>query len=144
MADAALYASADRLFLRKRLLAFGLPAVVLAYLAYVFFAFDIAGLAERARMDNARTLLADVWSYKTHVTQDNRTGEVVVAIEGERKGTYAPGTEPDWVEMDPEGTVVELGDGHAVTFLPAGGFRYDVPGYGPVEVRVEGREVVSP
>ena len=143
MADAALYASADRLFLRKRLLAFGLPAVVLAYLAYVFFAFDIAGLAERARMDNARTLLADVWSYKTHVTQDNRTGEVVVAIEGERKGTYAPGTEPDWVEMDPEGTVVELGDGHAVTFLPAGGFRYDVPGYGPVEVRVEGREVVS-
>ena len=62
MADAALYASADRLFTRKKLLSFGLPALVLAYLVYVFFAFDLPGLAERARMDNAQTLLSDTWS----------------------------------------------------------------------------------
>ncbi|WP_417743484.1 phosphonate ABC transporter, permease protein PhnE [Salipiger sp.] len=143
MADAALYASADRLFARKKLFAFGLPVLVLVYLGYIVFAFDLPGLAERARMDNARTLLADVWSYKTHVTQDNRTDEVVVAIEGERRGTYAPGAEPDWVSEGPAGTAVDLGDGHAVRFLPGGGFVYDVPGFGPIEARIEGRAVVS-
>ncbi|MCA0961306.1 phosphonate ABC transporter, permease protein PhnE [Salipiger bermudensis] len=143
MADAALYASADRLFARKKLFAFGLPVLVLVYLGYIVFAFDIPGLAERARMDNARTLLADVWSYKTHVTQDNRTDEVVVAIEGERRGTYAPGAEPDWVSVDPAGTAVDLGDGHALRFLPGGGFAYDVPGFGLIEARIEGRAVVS-
>ncbi|MBY6004519.1 phosphonate ABC transporter, permease protein PhnE [Salipiger bermudensis] len=141
--QAALYASTERLFARKKMFAFALPALVLVYLGYVVFAFDIPGLAERARMDNARTLLSDVWSYKTHVTQDNRSGELVVAIEGERRGTYAPGTEPEWVSVDPAGTVVDLGDGHSVRFLPGGGFAYDVPGFGLVEARMQGRAVVS-
>ncbi|MCR8546437.1 phosphonate ABC transporter, permease protein PhnE [Salipiger sp. P9] len=143
MADAALYASADRLFARKRLISFGLPALVLVYLAYVFFAFDIPGLAERARMDNARVLVSDAWSYKTHVTQDNRSGELTVAIEGERKGTYAPGTEPDWVTPDAAGTRVDLGEGHVVVFDPAGGFRYDVPGFGLIVAHLDGRNVTS-
>ncbi|WP_370045614.1 MULTISPECIES: phosphonate ABC transporter, permease protein PhnE [Salipiger] len=143
MADAALYASADRLFARKKLFAFGLPVLVLVYLVYIVFAFDLPGLAERARMDNARTLLSDVWSYKTHVTQDNRSGEVEVAIEGERRGTYAPGTEPDWVSIDAAGTVVDLEDGHVVRFLPGGGFAYEVPDFGLIEARMDGRAVVS-
>lgn len=143
MADTALYAQADRLFARKKLAAFGLPALVLVYLAYIFFAFDVAGLAERARLDNARTLVSDIWSYKTHVTQDNRSGEVSVSIEGERKGTYATGAEPDWVAITPDQTRIDLGDGHTVTFDPAGGFAYDVPGYGLVEAHVDGRNVVS-
>ena len=63
MADAALYTRADRLFRTKRRLAFGLPLLILAYLVYVFFAFDIPGLAERARLDNARTLVADTYEY---------------------------------------------------------------------------------
>ena len=46
---------------------------MLAYLVYVFFAFDIAGLAERARLDNAKILSADAYSHKTHVERDNRT-----------------------------------------------------------------------
>jgi phosphonate transport system permease protein len=49
------------------------PAVILAYLIYIFFAFDMPGLAERARMDNAAILVADSYSYKTHVTRDNRS-----------------------------------------------------------------------
>ncbi|MBN9887372.1 phosphonate ABC transporter, permease protein PhnE [Salipiger abyssi] len=143
MADAALYASADRLFARKRLISFGLPALVLVYLVYVFFAFDIPGLAERARMDNARALVSDAYSYKTHVTQDNRSGALTVAIEGERKGTYAPGTEPDWVTPDAAGTRVDLGEGHVVVFDPAGGFTYDVPGFGPIVAHMDGRTVTS-
>ncbi|MDO6588094.1 phosphonate ABC transporter, permease protein PhnE [Salipiger sp. 1_MG-2023] len=143
MTDAALYAEADRLFARKKLAAFGLPAVVLIYLAYVFLAFDIPGLAERARLDNARTLMSDIWSYKTRVAQDNRNGEVVVAIEGERKGEYPPGTEPDWVQMDPAGTRIDLGDGHVVSFFPEGGFTYAMPGRAPIEARLDGHSVVS-
>ena len=56
---------AESLFRRKRLLNFGMPAVIVAYFVYIFFSFDIAGLAERASFDNARTLVADSYSYKT-------------------------------------------------------------------------------
>jgi phosphonate transport system permease protein len=40
-----------RLFARKRMFAIALPAVILAYFAYIFVAFDVAGLADRARLD---------------------------------------------------------------------------------------------
>jgi len=124
---------ADRLFQRKRRINFGAPALVLAYLAYVFVAFDVAGLAERASLDNARTLVADSYSYKTHVARDNRNAEIEIAIEGERKGRYPKGTSPDWVELGAV-TRIDLGDGHLVTFGPKT-ITYDVPGYGMISAR---------
>ena len=120
----------------KRLLAFGAPALVLAYLVYIFFAFDIAGLAQRARMDNAAILLSDFWSYKTHVTRDNRSGEVTVAIEGENKGTYPEGRLPEWVAINGGVTTIDLGQGHVVTYDDAGA-RFVVPGYGTIDIRPE-------
>lgn len=143
MTDAALYAAADSRFARKRRVAFAIPAVILIYLVYVFFAFDIPGLAERARLDNARMLLSDTYSYKTHVTRDNRSGDVSVAIEGERKGSYPEGQAPDWVTRDGTHTAIDLGHGNIVTFLPDNALRYVVPGYGTVEARIDGREVVA-
>lgn len=127
---ASLKAQADTLFRRKRLMNFGLPALTIAYLTYVFFAFDVPGLAQRASMDNARTLVADSYSYKTHVARDNRSGEVSVAIEGERKGSYPKGEAPDWVSLG-EITVVDLGDGHVVQ-LGSETITYDIPGYGVI------------
>ncbi|MDT8855449.1 phosphonate ABC transporter, permease protein PhnE [Paracoccaceae bacterium Fryx2] len=121
-------------FARKRLVAFAVPGVILLYLAYIFFAFDLPGLADRARLDNARILLSDFWSYKTHVTRDNRSGEVTVAIEGESKGTYPPGRLPDWVTQTPETTVIDLGAGHLVVF-DAAGAHYTLPGYGLIDIR---------
>ncbi|QBF30650.1 phosphonate ABC transporter, permease protein PhnE [Thalassococcus sp. S3] len=126
-----LKADTDRLFTRKRLTNFAIPGAVLAYLVYVFFAFDVPGLAQRASLENARTLVADSYSYKTHVTRDNRNGEIEVAIEGERKGRYPEGTAPDWVAMG-ETTQIDLGDGHVVFFGPET-ITYDIPGYGLVE-----------
>ena len=143
MADAAIYQQAERLFLGKRIMAFGLPLLVLAYLGYIFFAFDLPGLAQRARWDHAQTLLSDTYSYKTHVTRDNRTGEVAAAIEGERKGQYPGNTVPGWVTREGDETRVDLGRGNVVEFLPGNGLRYDVPGFGPIEARVEGREIVT-
>ncbi|SDD35607.1 phosphonate transport system permease protein [Paracoccus isoporae] len=56
-------------FSRKRAFSLAVPAAVLAYLIYVAIAFDLAGLAARARWDNGALLLQDFWSYKTHVTR---------------------------------------------------------------------------
>ena len=120
----------DTLFLRKRLLAFGLPALILAYFAYIFVAFDMAGLSERANLDNGKTLIRDSYSYKTHVTRDNRNATVSIAIEGERKGAYPEGEAPAWVALGEE-TVIDLGNGHIVTFGPKQ-VTYDIPGYGLV------------
>lgn len=120
-------------FLRRRLIALAVPVGLLAYFAYIAVAFDLAGLAQRARMDNAAILLSDFWSHKVHVTRDNRSGAVVSAVEGEAKGTYPDGTHPDWVTTNGDVTVIDLGGGHVVTYDPAGA-RYVVPGYGTIDI----------
>ncbi|MDV4143460.1 phosphonate ABC transporter, permease protein PhnE [Shimia sp. FJ5] len=125
---------ADGIFRRKRLLAFGLPLLILLYLTYTFFSFDVPGLIKRFEIDNARALVADSYSYKTHVARDNRTGGVEVAIEGERKGTYPEGEAPDWVSLG-ETTRIDLEDGHVVTFLPEQVVTYDIPGYGTIHAQ---------
>lgn len=143
MTDASHYTRADRLFQRKQIVAFSLPVVLCIYLVYVFFAFDILGVSQRARMDNAKALVSDTYSYKTHVTRDNRSGNLTVSIEGERKGTYPDGHPPEWVKSVDDTVQVDLGQGHVVTLLPDRGFEYDVPGYGSVKARVNGRRIES-
>jgi phosphonate transport system permease protein len=130
-----------RSFARRTRLAFAIPAAIIAYLVYAAISFDIAGLVQRARMDNAAILLGDFWSHKTHVTRDNRSGDVVVAIEGEGKGTYPDGMLPDWVTMDGGITTIDLGQGHVVTYDDAGA-RFVVPGYGTIDIRPEGGKPV--
>jgi phosphonate transport system permease protein len=128
---------------RRRLFSFAVPAAILAYLLYAAVSFDIAGLAARARWDNAAILLSDFWSHKTHVTRDNRSGQITVAIEGESKGTYPDGRFPDWVSIDGPVTTVDLGDGNIVTYDDAGA-RYVIPGYGTVDIRpVDGKLELS-
>ncbi|WP_397543681.1 phosphonate ABC transporter, permease protein PhnE [Roseovarius salis] len=131
---------ASQLFRRKRLFNFGLPAVILAYFVYIFFAFDIPGLSERASLDNARTLVADSYSYKTHVLFDDRSDTLEIAIEGERKGAYEPGTAPGWVTLTDTGAVADLGQGHEVTF-DKGRVFYDIPGFGTIEAEPSRRGV---
>jgi phosphonate transport system permease protein len=127
---------APRFFRRKRLVAIAVPAAILAYFVYIFFAFDIPGLAGRARMDNARILVADSYSYKTHVTRDNRMGGVTIAVEGESKGRWPEGTSPDWVTLEGrDRTRVSLKDGQEV-LIDGNLVRYDVPGYGLIEAEV--------
>ena len=130
-------------FDRKRRMAFAIPAVILAYLIYTAISFDLAGLAQRARFDNAAILLSDFWSHKTHVTRDNATGVTEVAIEGEAKGTYPADKLPDWVRIDGDVTTIDLGTGHVVTY-DAAGARFVVPGYGTIDIRpVGGKPVLT-
>ncbi|MEM9232049.1 MAG: phosphonate ABC transporter, permease protein PhnE [Pseudomonadota bacterium] len=133
---------ADKLFQRKRLIGFGIPAVAFAYLVYIFFAFDIPGLAGRANLDNAVTLASDSWSHKVHVTRDNRSGEITYAVEGERKGTYPEGQRPDWVSGD-EVITIDLGGDHIVRYLPDNRTEIEIPGFPLIEVQAEGRSLTS-
>lgn len=128
-------------FAQRRRMAFAVPAAIIAYLIYAAISFDIAGLMNRARFDNAAILLSDFWSHKTHVTRDNRTGEVTIAVEGESKGTYPDGMRPAWVTIADGITTVDLGDGHLITYDDAGA-RYVVPGYGTIDIRPEGGKPV--
>ncbi|MEL6594299.1 MAG: phosphonate ABC transporter, permease protein PhnE [Pseudomonadota bacterium] len=134
--------NADKLFQRKRLIGFGIPTVIFAYLIYIFFAFDFSGLAGRANLDNAVTLASDSWSHKVHVTRDNRSGEISYAVEGERKGRYPEGQRPEWVSGD-EVITIDLGGDHIVRYLPDNRTEIDIPGFQRIEVQAEGRSLTS-
>lgn len=131
-----LRADVDRRFARRRAVALGLPVLVLAYLVYIFFAFDIAGLAKRARLDNAAILLADTYSYRTAVTQDHRTDTLSVAIKGSRKGTLTPAQYPDWVKVDGKATTVELPHGAKVV-MSGDTAVFTLPQYGVIRARLD-------
>lgn len=132
-----------RSFAARRRMTFAIPAAILAYLVYAAISFDLVGLVQRARFDNAAILLGDFWSHKTHVTRDNWSDRVIVAIEGEAKGTYPEGMLPDWVTVAGPVTAINLGGGHIVTYDDQGA-RYVVPGYGAIDIRLEdGKPVVT-
>ncbi len=131
---AARYAAADRGFAKARLWLIGMPLLALTYLAYIFFAFEGPDLFRTANGENGRILLADAVSHKVHVTRDNGDGSLEIAIEGERKGRYPTGEAPGWVTLG-ERTLIDLGDGHVVTFGPGNLTIYEVPGYGKVTAR---------
>ncbi len=142
-ADLSIYkAEADRRFLRKRIGTFAVPSVIFAYFIYIFFAFNVSGLIERASWDNAVTLASDSWSHKVHVTRSNRTGEVSYAVEGERKGAYPEGERPDWVSGD-DIVVVDLGGDTIVRLLPDNRTEVDIPGFGMITAQASGRQVTT-
>ncbi|PWJ21876.1 hypothetical protein SAMN05421539_101285 [Jannaschia seohaensis] len=80
----ALYAVADRHFARARLVLIGLPALLLADLVRIFFAFEGPALIREADGGNARVLVSDMVRHKVHITRDNRNGSIEVAIEAGR------------------------------------------------------------
>lgn len=85
-----------------------------------FFAFYVANAARRARLDIASIVLDDFWSHKTHVTRDNRSGALVIAKEGEARGTTPAGMLPDWVTANGTQVLIDLGQGHLVTYVGNG------------------------
>lgn len=131
---------ADMMFRRKRLMGFGVPVVITLYFIYIFFAFDLPGLAQRANWDNAVTLASDSWSHKVHVTRTNSSGVVDYTIEGERKGRYPEGMRPDWVSGG-EIVTIDLGSGHVVRLLPDKRTEVEIPGFDLIRAQAEGRTV---
>ena len=120
------------LFYFKRAWAFGIPIVILAYLTYVFISFDILGLSERGSLQNAKSLVGDMYSHKVHVTRDNRKGDISISIEGEKKGRDPSGEAPEWIELGST-SKVDLGNGHLIYFGEKD-VVYEVPDYGRIWV----------
>jgi phosphonate transport system permease protein len=139
MSDTALM-SLQTSFRRRRLTALAVPVLILFYLIYTAISFDVLGLVQKASLDNAKILLSDFVSYKTHVTRNNRDGVVSVAIEGEAKGTYPPAHLPDWVSQSGDTTTIDLGRGHIVTYSPDAA-RYLLPGYGVIDIKSDGSKL---
>ncbi|WP_435170985.1 phosphonate ABC transporter, permease protein PhnE [Falsirhodobacter sp. 1013] len=130
---AAIFADANRRISRKRWTAFATLGAVLAYFIYIFLAFDVGGLAQRIRLDNAAVLLRDTYSHRVQVTRDNRRDETVVAIDGERNGRIPDGRWPDWVKAEGGTTEVELRGGVKVFYNPDD-VRMVIPDYGTVTI----------
>lgn len=124
-----------RIMDRRRRMALAVPALILAYLVYAAISFDLAGLAQRARLDNAAVLMADTVSHKIHVTRDNRRDALSVNVEGSARATFARDRLPDWVAPEGSRTVIDLGAGHVVTY-DGPRTTYDIPAYGPVTLTV--------
>ena len=102
---------------RQYLWPVGLVALVVVYLTYAFFAFDIPDLISKSRLDRGVLLGLDSVAYKVHVEKNLRRGEFEVAVEGERTATFAPDALPDWVKVDAAGAEngrvdVDMGDGY--------------------------------
>ena len=95
----------------------GLLVLVIGYLTYAFFAFDIPELIAKSRLDRGVLLGLDSVAHKVHVEKNFRRGLFEVAVEGERTAEYALDALPDWVmvEGDPakDGRVdIDMGDGY--------------------------------
>ena len=117
---------------RKRATAFGIVAAILCYCIYIFFSFDMVTAFSRAKTNNAAILVADAYSYKTLLTRYNRSDEYVLAIEGEKKGTYTDDQWPGWVQRNAFGDAeITLGDGYDI-FFEGDKVSYVIPDYGTV------------
>ncbi|TGN52996.1 phosphonate ABC transporter, permease protein PhnE [Paracoccus liaowanqingii] len=127
--------STIRMMDRRRRMALAVPAMILAYLVYAAISFDLSGLAQRARLDNAAVLLSDMVTHKVHVARDNRRETVQVAVEGSNRAVYPQDRVPDWIETQGDVTRIDLGAGHVVTY-DGPRTTYDIPGYGPVTMVV--------
>ncbi|WP_417684327.1 phosphonate ABC transporter, permease protein PhnE [Roseibium sp.] len=118
---------------RRTAFTVGLPLLILTYLLYTWFAFGVPDLLERAQPERAVILATDAVAHKVHVTKDLRRGGLEIAVEGERTATYEQGTAPDWVKLDGENAVVDLGEGYLIE-IDGKTMRFTVPDYGIIKV----------
>lgn len=138
MTSVALQSQIVARFNRKKIVILSAPLIILTYFIYIFVSFDMAGLSERINMNNVRTLVSDTYSYKTHLTQDNRDGSITTSVEGERKAQYPDGMTPVWVTLGDVASV-DLGQGHLITL--GSEIHYKIPGYGLVLARPDSEGV---
>ncbi|MHA7773452.1 phosphonate ABC transporter, permease protein PhnE [Roseibium sp. M-1] len=116
----------------RAFLTVAVPLAILTYLVYTWFAFGVPGLLAKAQPDRAVILATDSVAYKVHVAKSFRNNEFEVAIEGERTATYDNAKVPDWVQLDGENGLVDLGDGYTVE-IDGRTALFTIPGYGVVK-----------
>ncbi len=67
---------------RTTRIGFAMLALLLVYLTYTWFAFDVPALIKSAKPEQAALLATDAVAHKVHVTRLLRRGTTSIAIEG--------------------------------------------------------------
>jgi phosphonate transport system permease protein len=133
---------AARALVRRRVAwSVAVPAAVLAYLVYAWFAFDAPGLIARANPERMGLLAVDSMFHKIHVEENLRRGDFAISVEGERNATWPGGEGPDWVDLGGEGrATVDLGEGYRVR-MDGPRVAFEVPGFGTIDIDASGETV---
>ncbi len=92
----------------------GALLLVIGYLIFALFAFNVPELISNMRPERGVLLATDSFAHKYHVVKRFRTGEVEVSLEGTRDHVYRDSL-PEWVTSDGQDFDVDLGDGYRVT-----------------------------
>lgn len=139
-ADRELRAEVTRTVRRSARFGFLILGCVLSYLAYAWFAFDVTTLLASAKPERALLLATDAVAHKVHVTKLLRQNRLDIAVEGERTARYT--TPPDWVSIDGERVISDLGDGYRAT-IDGKRLIFEVPDYGTIRVYIADNQVVT-
>lgn len=123
------------LIARKRRIAVLVPGAILIDPIYCFFAFHIAGFAQRARLDYGAIPMSGFRIHKTHMMRDNRTGAVTVPIGGEARATCPADRLLERVQVAEDQTAVALPGGHSVVLGPGAGAQDRHPQSGVIDVK---------
>jgi len=108
-------------------------ALAFGYLTYAWIEFDVSKVLSETRGRNAVLLGTDAVMYKVHVTRSTRTGELEIAVEGERAATYD--NPPGWVRVDGERAEIDLGEGYRATIEGERASLF-APGYGEITATI--------
>jgi len=112
---------------------FGALAAILAYFAYAWIEFDVSKVLSDTRGRNAVLLGTDAVMHKVHVTRSTRTGEIEIAVEGERNSTYD--TPPGWVRRNGDRAEIDLGEGYRAVIVGEQ-VTFFAPGYGEISATI--------
>lgn len=125
-------AEAINFMVRKKRISVGILTLVIFYLSYIFISFDFYNVFKEARSDNASILISDSFSYKTHLTRDNRNNQYSLAIEGEKKGEYIDRDWPGWVRLDNNGNATVILEKNHIISFNGNEVTFSIPGYGDI------------
>lgn len=111
------YPEAVRPNRRRQAVALAVVAALIGYFSYLYAAFDVAGVIEKARADRLALLTLDTYAHKIHVEVDFRQPkEISASLEGSRREAYE--TPPAWVSGRDGRYVVDMGENGRFEIAP--------------------------
>ncbi|WP_102867848.1 phosphonate ABC transporter, permease protein PhnE [Pseudovibrio exalbescens] len=125
--------------LAQRLIAPGVVIAILGYLVICFFAFDVPGVLNKARMDMAQLYALDSYAHKDHAKLSFRKADegFELSLEGTRRARYD--TPPAWFQSNGTESRIDLAGDGIVAFDGQSIVTYTHPDYDePFRFRVGG------
>lgn len=129
------YAATIKVSRRAPLLPLSALGLVVFYLIYAWFTFDVGAVVGKADWNRGVIMSRDSFHFKYQIEQSFRRDQFSINIEGGRDTELAEtNSSPSWVTRQDDITRVDLGDGHFVIF-GKGYLDYTTPDGAVYEVR---------